>query len=114
MADDLDLIDRLRIERVVWSLDQRLYDLAPHGPRRTPRRELRDNLRAAALDVGTSAAIRDVGDGGTLAAAFLEAELGRGPRPSWWAAGLFLIPPHVDQRTETPAPAALNLLSPSP
>ena len=27
MTHDVNLIDRLRIERVVWTLDQRLYDL---------------------------------------------------------------------------------------
>ena len=42
-----NLIDRMRIERVVWSLDQRLYDL-PRKTRIERRRELRTNLLDAA------------------------------------------------------------------
>ena len=90
VSHDVNLVDRLRIERVVWSLDQRLYDL-PRKTRIARRRELRDNLLAAAHDVGTAAALRDVGDSGTLAAEYVEAELGPGPRHSWIAAGLFLL-----------------------
>ena len=51
MPHDVNLIDRLRIERVVWSLDQRLYDL-PRKTRIDRRRELRTNLMDAAHDVG--------------------------------------------------------------
>ena len=90
MPHDVNLIDRLRIERVVWSLDQRLYDL-PRKTRISRRRELRANLHEAAHDVGTATALRDVGDSGTLAAEYLEAELGPGPRHSWMAAGVFLL-----------------------
>jgi hypothetical protein len=90
MPHDVSLIDRLRIERVVWSLDQRLYDL-PRQTRIERRRELRDNLVAAAHDVGAAAALRDVGDSSTLAAEYLDAELGSRPRHSWMAAGLFLF-----------------------
>jgi hypothetical protein len=90
MAHDLNLLDRARIERVVWSLDQRLYDL-PRRVRIAHRRELRDNLTAAARDVGTSAALRDLGDAATLATAYRDAQLGARPRPAWTAAALFLL-----------------------
>ena len=90
MPNDVNLLDRLRIERVVWSLDQRLYDL-PRKTRIERRRELRSNLLEAARDNGTSTALRDVGDSGTLAAEYLDAELGHGPRHSWMAAGAFLL-----------------------
>ena len=87
---DLSVLDRLRIERVVWSLDQRLYDL-PRATRVAHRRELRANLVAAARDVGTTAALRDLGDATSLAAEYHDAALGAGPRPSAYAAGLFLL-----------------------
>ena len=90
MPNDINLLDRLRIERVVWSLDQRLYDL-PRKTRVERRRELRGNLLDAARDADTSSALRDVGDSGTLAAEYLDAELGPGPRHSWMAAGVFLL-----------------------
>jgi hypothetical protein len=90
MPHDVNLVDRLRIERVVWSLDQRLYDL-PRHTRIARRRELRTNLLEAAHDVGTSTALEDVGDSSTLAAEYLDAELGPGPRHSWMAAAVFLL-----------------------
>ena len=90
MPNDVNLLDRLRIERVVWSLDQRLYEL-PRRTRIERRRELRSNLLAAAHDADTATALRDVGDSSTLAADYLDAELGPGPRPSWMAAGAFLL-----------------------
>jgi hypothetical protein len=90
MPHDVNLVDRLRIEGVVWSLDQRLYDL-PRKTRIERRRELRTNLIAAAHDVGTASALRDVGNSSTLAAEYLDAELGPGPRHSWTAAGVFLF-----------------------
>ncbi|MFL6154276.1 MAG: hypothetical protein ACJ72B_18015 [Ornithinibacter sp.] len=90
MPNDVNLLDRLRIERVVWSLDQRLYDL-PRRTRIERRRELRNNLLDAAHDADASTALRDVGDSSTLAAEYLDAELGPGPRPSWMAAGAFLL-----------------------
>jgi hypothetical protein len=90
MPTDLNLIDRLRIERAVWSLDQRLYEL-PRRSRVASRRELRANLVAAARDVGAKTAVRDVGDPGALAADYLDAELGPGLRHSWMAAGVFLM-----------------------
>ena len=90
MPNDVNLLDRLRIERVVWSLDQRLYDL-PRRTRIERRRELRSNLLDAARDSDTTTALRDVGDSGTLAAEYLDAELGPTPRHSWIAAGAFLL-----------------------
>ena len=53
-------LDRLRIERVVWSLDQRLYDL-PRRTRIETRREVRQNLLTGARDVGTTQALRNLG-----------------------------------------------------
>lgn len=86
----LNPLDRLRIEYAVWNLDQRLYDL-PRKARIAHRRELRSNVIAAASDVGTSAALRDVGDVATLAHDYREAQFGTVHRPSWMAAALFLM-----------------------
>jgi hypothetical protein len=90
MTNTVSLFDRLRIERAVWTLDQRLYEL-PRRSRIAKRREVRQNLRAAASDVGARAALARLGDSHTLAAEYLSAELGDGPRPSWMAASLFLF-----------------------
>ena len=90
MSNISNLIDRARIERRVWSVDQRLYDL-PRAARIARRRELRTNLLDAAADVGAVAALRDVGDSRTLAASYLDAELGSAPRHSWIAAAVFLF-----------------------
>lgn len=86
----VNLLDRLRIERVVWFLDQQLYDL-PRRSRIEHRREVRANLLSAAADVGTSAALRQIGSSRQLAAGYLTAELGEGPRASWLAAAVFLF-----------------------
>jgi hypothetical protein len=88
MANTLTWIDRLRIERVVWTLDQRLYDI-PHGARIAHRREVRQNLLSAAQEVGTTAALRNIGSTAQLAAAYLAAEFSDRPRHSWTAAGLW-------------------------
>jgi hypothetical protein len=88
MAHGLTWLDRLRIERVVWTLDQRLYDL-PHATRVARRREVRQNLRSAAQDVGTGAALRNLGSSAVLAAEFLAAEFDNRPRHSWVAAFIF-------------------------
>ena len=84
----LTWFDRLRIERVAWTLDQRLYDL-PRKARVAHRRELRQNLATAARDIGTSAAIRNLGDSSQLASAYLASEFGDRPRHSWTAAGVW-------------------------
>jgi hypothetical protein len=93
MTHSLGALDRLRIERLVWGLDQQLYDL-PRRSRIEHRREVRANLLTAASDVGTSEALRRVGTSRALAAQFLTAELGEGPRHSWVAAAYFaaLVP----------------------
>ncbi|MBB5631650.1 hypothetical protein [Sphaerisporangium krabiense] len=84
----MTLFDRLRIERLVWTLDQQLYDL-PHHSRVAKRREVRANLLEASRDVGTSAALKRLGGSRRLAAEYLDAELGR-RRHSWIAAVYFL------------------------
>ena len=87
MATSPSWVDRLRIERVVWTLDQRLYDL-PRAARIAHRREVRDNLFEAARDIGGREAIRRLGDSRRLAAEFRTAEFGDGPRHSWLATAL--------------------------
>jgi hypothetical protein len=93
MPHTVTWIDRLRIERLVWTLDQQLYDL-PRSSRIAKRREVRDNLIEAARDVGTTAALRRLGSSSRLAEEYLTAELGEGPRHSWIAAAYFctLVP----------------------
>ena len=83
-------MDRLRIERAVWTLDQRLYDL-PRKSRIAKRREVRANLLSAAHDIGTVDALRHLGNSQQLAAEYLSAELGDGPRPSWVSAATFAV-----------------------
>lgn len=90
MSRTISWIDRLRIERVVWTLDQRLYEV-PRRSRIATRREVRENLLAAAQDVGATEALRNLGSGQQLAAEYLSAELGDGPRGSWIVAGVFLL-----------------------
>lgn len=91
MTHDLTFTDRLRIERAVWILDSRLQDL-PRTSRVAKRRELRDNLRAAAGDVGAAEAVRRLGDLRRLAAEYLLAEYGQwAPRPSWLAGLGFFV-----------------------
>ena len=88
MTNALSLIDRARIERFVWCLDQRLYDL-PYRVRIATRREVRQNLATAAHDVGTRNALTQVGSPAQLAADYLDAEYGNQPRPSLMAAAVF-------------------------
>jgi hypothetical protein len=90
MPHTLSPLGRLRIERLVWALDQQLYDL-PRRSRLSTRREVRANLTAAAGDVGVSEALRRIGGGRRLAESYLTAELGEGPRHSWTAATCFLL-----------------------
>lgn len=95
MTHDLTFPDRLRIERAVWTLDGRLQDL-PRTSRVAKRRELRDNLRAAAADVGAAEAVRRLGDLRRLAAEYLGAEYGQWePRPSWLAGLGFFVSTYV-------------------
>lgn len=83
-------IDRLRIERAVWALDQRLYDL-PRTSRIAKRREVRANLLTASREIGTVEALSRLGNSRQLAAEYLSAEFGEGPRPSWVAAATFAV-----------------------
>ena len=88
MTRPLTWFDRLRVERVVWTVDLRLYDI-PREARIAHRRELRQNLLTAARDVGTGAALRNLGNSSQLAAAYLAAEFGDRPRHSWIAAAVW-------------------------
>ncbi|CAA9223568.1 MAG: hypothetical protein AVDCRST_MAG50-706 [uncultured Acidimicrobiales bacterium] len=90
MATALRWTDRLRIERAVWALDQRLYDL-PRSSRIAKRREVRESLISASHDIGTAAALQRLGNSRQLAAEYLSAELGDEGRPHWFAAGVFLF-----------------------
>ena len=90
MSQTVSPFDRVRIEWTVWSLDQRLYEL-PRRVRIERRRELRANLLDAVPELGARAAFANLGDTRRLAEDYLEAELGAGPRPSWWAAVLVLF-----------------------
>jgi hypothetical protein len=91
MAKTVTPIDHLRIERVVWTVGILVLDL-PGRSQRAVRRELRDNLRAAAAEAGATEAVRGLGSLRRLAAGYLDAEYGEGgPRPRWlnglaWAA----------------------------
>lgn len=90
MPHSMTLIDRLRIELVVWSLDQRLYDL-PRQSRIAKRREVRENLHAAVQEIGTKAALRNLGNSRQLAAEFRAAEFGDKPQPAWLTAAVYLF-----------------------
>src|SRR4051812_42468668 len=82
MPKSVNVFHRLRIERLVWALDQQLYDL-PRARRIATRREVRANLIEAAHDVGATEALRRVGGSRRLAEQYLVAEFGDGPRHSW-------------------------------
>lgn len=85
MPHTVTLIGRMRIERLVWALDQRLYDL-PTKSRVACRREVRQNLLAAAQEAGTTEALRRIGSSQALAREYLSAEYGDRPRHSWISA----------------------------
>lgn len=93
MSHKLTWFDRIRIERLVWTLDQRLYDL-PRGSRIGKRREVRANLLEAAQDRGAGEALRRIGSSSALAREYLGAEFGDRPRHSWIGAAYFaaLVP----------------------
>lgn len=80
MPATLTWTDRLRIERLLWTLDTYLQSL-PGRSRRAVRRELRTNLTASAAQVGTAEAIRQLGNPHHLAAEYLDAEYAGRPRP---------------------------------
>lgn len=93
MPPKVSRLDRIRIERLVWTLDQRLYDL-PRKSRIAKRREVRANLLEAAADRGAREALRRIGGSGDLARDYLGAEFGDRPHHSWTAAAYFaaLVP----------------------
>ena len=83
MGNTVTWIDRLRIERAVWTLDVLAQGL-PARTRRAIRNEMRVNLWAAAEEVGAAQAVRRIGNLRRLATDYLEAEYGQnGPRPRW-------------------------------
>lgn len=83
--------ERWRIERAVWMLDARLQDL-PRQSRIAKRRELRQNLRAAADEIGVRRAVAQLGDQRALAAGYLSAEYGDySRRPSWTATAAWIF-----------------------
>jgi hypothetical protein len=84
----MTLVDRLRIERVLWTVDILIYDIRTRG-RRTIRRELRANLQAAAQEMGAGAAIWQLGPLRRLARGYLDAQYGRVPfsRAGWPRSG---------------------------
>jgi hypothetical protein len=90
MSHTVTWVDRLRIERAVWALDQRLYDL-PRKSRIARRREVRENLRVAVIDIGTGDALRNLGNSRQLAAEYRAAEFGDQARPLWIAAAVFFL-----------------------
>jgi hypothetical protein len=79
-------MDRVRIERVVQSVDFLTQDI-PGRVRRSIRRELRANLWAAASRAGASEAIRQLGSLRQLAEGYLAAEYGGGRRRPRWMSG---------------------------
>jgi hypothetical protein len=89
MPHSVTWLGRLRIERLVWTLDQQLYDL-PNASRVAARREVRGNLLEAARDVGVRQALRNLGGSRRLAEGYLTAQYGDRPRHSWIAAAYFL------------------------
>jgi hypothetical protein len=93
MPPTVSILDRIRVERLVWTLDQRLYDL-PRKSRIAKRREVRANLLDAAADHGAREAVRRLGGSGELAREYLGAEFGDRPHHSWTGAAYFaaLVP----------------------
>ena len=112
----ITLIGRLRIERYVWTLDQLVYEL-PYRTRVSCRREVRQNLLAAARETGTTHALRGIGDVTELAQQYLAAEYGTGPRAHWiavaWVAALVpLVMMFIDGEEDKMAGAAIRAAAP--
>jgi hypothetical protein len=81
MPTPLNVVDWLRIERAVWTVDTYIQGL-PSRSRVAVRRELRNNLRSSAAEVGAPEALRALGSLRRLALGYLDAEYGEGrPRP---------------------------------
>lgn len=91
MGTTVTWIDRLRIERAVWTLDVLVQGL-PGRTRKAIRQEMRANLRAATNEVGAAQAVRRLGSLRRLATDYLEAEYGQGrPRPRWLSAMFWVL-----------------------
>ncbi len=90
MNRPMTLVDRLRIERVLWTVDILIYDIRT-ARRRTIRRELRANLRAAARDQGVGAAIRQLGPLRQLARGYVDAQYGEGALQPRWLSGAWWL-----------------------
>ena len=88
MNRPMTLVDRVRIERVLWTVDFLIHDIRTRG-RRTIRRELRTNLRAAAQEKGAGAAIRQLGPLRVLARGTSTPSTARAPfsRAGWPRSG---------------------------
>jgi hypothetical protein len=89
----LNPLARARLELYMQRLDYHLSDL-PRWRRRQIRREIRDNLAAAAADVGPGRALANLGHPRVLASGYVAAE-GR-PLPqlrkgAWWALAVVAI-----------------------
>jgi hypothetical protein len=84
----------MRIEARVWSLDYRMADL-PRRTRIARRREVRENLVAAAHDIGAVEALRNLGSAHRLAAEYVAAEFGTDPRPHWNLAVVVILTSNV-------------------
>lgn len=77
----MNLVDRVRVERAIWSYDWWLDLSGANGRRRRElRRELRTNLRDAAAHVGVRDAVRALGGAHRMAAEALPADP---TRPRW-------------------------------
>jgi hypothetical protein len=99
----MTLVDRVRIERVLWTVDFLIHDIRTRG-RRTIRRELRANLQAAAQERGAAAAIRQLGSLRVLARGYLDAQYGEGALQPRWLAALwwFSCAPSSSLRSRPP------------
>ena len=86
----MNLIDRARIERTVWTLDTYVQVL-PGRTRRAIRQELRANLVAGAADGGAREAIRRLGPLRRLAVDYVDNEYGDRPRPRWLHGALWTL-----------------------
>jgi hypothetical protein len=91
MTSNLTRIERLHIEWTVWAFDYLLINM-PHRLRVAKRREMRADLYAAADDVGTAEALRQLGSLRRLAADYLDAQYGEhGSRPSFWRGATWMV-----------------------
>jgi hypothetical protein len=95
MISMLNLLARVRLELYLQRLDYHLSDL-PGWRRRRIRREIRDNLAAAAADIGPGRALANLGHPRVLAAGYVAAEGCRLPqyrKGAWWAVAVLAIYP---------------------